>query len=142
MPVLHVRTGCNVGGGHGAHRGKERVPAVPVRLRPRRTYHFRLTRELNGPPRETSRYTGREPVSSRRPSQVPHTGGAKIKEGDEYHQALLRWLEADAPAGRARPSRCRVSMEVFPPARFLDGKGEKQRIVVPREVQRRHRTAT
>ena len=60
---------------------------------------------------------------------VPHTGGKKIDAADEYYQAITRWLEADAPLD-APTVALPVSMEVFPPSAVLDGKGEKQRIVV------------
>jgi hypothetical protein len=60
---------------------------------------------------------------------VPHTGGQKIKEGDEYHAAIMRWLEADAPADPATVA-APTAIEVYPPSAVLDGKGEKQRVVV------------
>jgi hypothetical protein len=126
MPVF-MRTGCNVGGCHGAARGKDGFRLSLFGFDPEGD-HFRLTRELNG--RRINLATPAEStLVEKAMGKVPHTGGAKIKEGDEYYQTLIRWLEADAPLdppGVALP----VSMEVFPPSAVLDGKGEKQRIVV------------
>jgi len=126
MPVF-MRTGCNVGGCHGAARGKDGFRLSLFGFDPEGD-HFRLTRELNGR-RVNLALPAESLLVEKALGKVPHTGGAKIKEGDEYHQTLLRWLEADAPLDPpmiAMP----VSMEVFPPGAVLDGKGEKQRIVV------------
>ena len=126
MPVF-MRTGCNVGGCHGAARGKDGFRLSLFGFDPDGD-HYRLTRELNG-----RRINLAMPQDSllidKALGKVPHTGGKKISENDEYHQSLTRWLEADAPNDPATVAQP-VSMEVFPPSAVLDGKGEKQRIVV------------
>src|SRR5947208_3191528 len=61
--------------------------------------------------------------------KVPHTGGERLKPGDEYYQTLVRWLEAGCPQDPpdvAKP----VAAELYPKAMVLDGPGEKQRMVV------------
>jgi hypothetical protein len=126
MPVF-MRAGCNVGGCHGAARGKDGFRLSLFGFDPEGD-HYRLTRELNG-----RRINLAIPADSlligKATGKVPHTGGKRITEGDEYHQALIRWLEADAPLDAATVA-LPVSMEVFPPSAVLDGKGEKQRVVV------------
>ncbi|QEL13204.1 DUF1549 domain-containing protein [Limnoglobus roseus] len=126
MPVF-LRTGCNVGGCHGAARGKDGFRLSLFGFDPDGD-HFRLTRELNG-----RRINLANPAESllieKSIGKVPHTGGKKFGEGDEYYQAVMRWLEADAPLDPPTVASP-VSMEVFPPSAVLDGKGEKQRLVV------------
>lgn len=126
MPVF-MRAGCNVGGCHGAARGKDGFRLSLFGFDPDGD-HYRLTRELNGR-RINLALPAESLLVEKALGKVPHTGGAKIKEGDEYYQALIRWLEADAPLDPATIA-LPVSMEVFPPSAVLDGKGEKQRIVV------------
>ncbi len=126
MPIF-MRAGCNVGGCHGAARGKDGFRLSLFGFDPDGD-HYRLTRELNG-----RRVNLAIPTDSlmleKAAGKVPHTGGGKIKEGDEYYQTIVRWLEADAPLDAATIP-LPVSMEVFPPSAVLDGKGEKQRVVV------------
>ena len=126
MPVF-MRSGCNQGSCHGAARGKDGFRLSLFGFDPDGD-HYRLTRELNG-----RRINLAIPVDSllidKACGKVPHTGGQRIKEGDEYYQTLIRWLEADAPLDPptvATPT----ALEVFPPSAVLDGKGEKQRVVV------------
>jgi hypothetical protein len=126
MPVF-MRAGCNQGGCHGAARGKDGFRLSLFGFDPEGD-HYRLTRELNGR-RINLAIPAESTLVEKAMGSVPHTGGAKIKKDDEYYQTLIRWLEADAPMDKpdiALP----VSMEVFPPSAVLDGKGEKQRIVV------------
>lgn len=126
MPVF-MRAGCNVGGCHGAARGKDGFRLSLFGFDPEGD-HYRLTRELNGR-RINLAMPAESLLVEKAMGKVPHTGGAKIKEGDEYYQSLIRWLEADAPLDPPTVA-LPVSMEVFPPSAVLDGKGEKQRIVV------------
>ncbi|HXD89247.1 MAG TPA: DUF1549 and DUF1553 domain-containing protein [Urbifossiella sp.] len=126
MPVF-MRSGCNVGGCHGAARGKDGFRLSLFGFDPDGD-HYRLTRELNGR-RINLALPAESLLLEKALGKVPHTGGAKIKEGDEYHQAILRWLEADAPLDPPTVP-LPVSMEVFPPSAVLDGKGDKLRIVV------------
>ena len=126
MPVF-MRAGCNVGGCHGSARGKDGFRLSLFGFDPDGD-HYRLTRELNGR-RINLALPAESLMIEKACGKVPHTGGQRIKEGDEYYQALIRWLEADAPLDAADVP-LPVSMEVFPPGGVLDGKGEKQRIVV------------
>ncbi|HEY1190882.1 MAG TPA: DUF1549 and DUF1553 domain-containing protein [Gemmata sp.] len=126
MPVF-MRASCNVGGCHGAARGKDGFRLSLFGFDPEGD-HFRLTRELNGR-RINLALPAESTLLEKATGKVAHTGGGKIKEGDEYYQAIMRWLEADAPLDAPTVS-LPVSMEVFPPSAVLDGKGEKQRLVV------------
>ena len=126
MPVF-MRAGCNVGGCHGAARGKDGFRLSLFGFDPDGD-HYRLTRELNGR-RINLALPAESLLVEKAMGKVPHTGGAKIKEGDEYYNAMIRWLQADAPLDPPTVA-LPVSMEVFPPGAVLDGKGEKQRLVV------------
>jgi len=126
MPVF-LRSGCNSGGCHGAARGKDGFRLSLFGFDPDGDHH-RLTHELNG--RRVNLATPAESLLIEKAAGlVPHTGGKKITPGDEYHQALIRWLEADAPLDAATIPMP-TGLEVFPPNAVLDGKGEKQRVVV------------
>jgi len=126
MPVF-LRTGCNVGGCHGAARGKDGFRLSLFGFDPDGD-HFRLTREMNGR-RINLAIPAESMLVEKSTGKVPHTGGKKMTEGDEYYNAFVRWLEADAPLDLPTVA-APVSMEVFPPGGVLDGKGEKQRVVV------------
>jgi uncharacterized protein DUF1549/uncharacterized protein DUF1553 len=126
MPVF-MRAGCNVGGCHGAARGKDGFRLSLFGFDPDGDHH-RLTREFNGR-RINLALPAESLLLDKACGRVPHTGGRRINEGDEYYQSIMRWLQADAPNDPptiALP----VSMEVYPPGAVLDGKGEKQRLVV------------
>ena len=126
MPVF-LRAGCNSGGCHGAARGKDGFRLSLFGFDPDGDHH-RLTRELNGR-RVNLQFAEESLLLEKACGLVPHTGGAKLKPGDPYHQTLVRWLEADCPtdpAGVPTPT----GLEVFPPGAVLDGKGATQRVVV------------
>ncbi len=126
MPVF-MRAGCNQGGCHGAARGKDGFRLSLFGFDPDGD-HFRLTRELNGR-RVNLALPADSLLVEKAAGKVPHTGGGKIKDGDEYYRTLIRWLEADAPLDPptvASPT----GIEIFPPSAVLDGKNEKQRIIV------------
>ena len=126
MPVF-MRAGCNQGGCHGAARGKDGFRLSLFGFDPDGDHH-RLTRELNG-----RRVNLAVPTDSllleKAAGQVPHTGGQKIKPGDQYYRDIVRWLEADAPNDPADVPKP-TGIEVYPPGGVLDGKGETQRLVV------------
>ena len=126
MPVF-MRAGCNVGGCHGAARGKDGFRLSLFGFDPDGD-HYRLTREFNGR-RINLAVPAESLLLDKACGRVPHTGGKRISEGDEYYESIMRWLEADAPLDPPTVA-LPVSMEVFPPSAVLDGKGEKQRIVV------------
>jgi hypothetical protein len=126
MPVF-MRSGCNQGSCHGAARGKDGFRLSLFGFDPDGD-HFRLTRELSG--RRINLALPEDSLLLQKAAgKVPHTGGQKIKQGDEYYQAIVRWLEAGAPNDPPEVP-LPVSMEVFPPSSVLDGAGEKQRLVV------------
>ncbi len=126
MPVF-LRAGCNQGGCHGAARGKDGFRLSLFGFDPDGDHH-RLTRELNGR-RVNLAMPHDSLLLEKAAGKVPHTGGKKIADGDEYYAAILRWLEADVPQDPptvATPT----GIEVYPPGAVLDGKGSTQRLVV------------
>src|SRR5207237_1934323 len=90
--------------------------------------HYRLTHELNGR-RVNLAIPNESLLVEKAQGKVAHTGGQRIKEGDEYSQTLLRWLEAGAPQDPAdQPTP--VGVDLYPKAAVLDGKGATQQMVV------------
>jgi hypothetical protein len=126
MPVF-MRSGCNTGSCHGAARGKDGFRLSLFGFDPDGD-HYRLTREINGR-RINLALPNESLLVEKAINKVPHTGGQKIKDGDEYHQTLLRWLEADAPLDPptvATPT----ALEIYPPNAVLNGKDSTQRVTV------------
>jgi hypothetical protein len=126
MPVF-MRAGCNQGSCHGAARGKDGFRLSLFGFDADGD-HYRLTHEINGR-RLNLALPGESLLLEKATGKVPHTGGQRIQDGDEYHQTLMRWLEAGAPqdpAGVAAP----VAVELYPKGAVLDGKGATQRMVV------------
>jgi hypothetical protein len=126
MPIF-MRSGCNVGSCHGAARGKDGFRLSLFGFDPEGD-HYRLTREINGR-RINLAVPAESLLMEKAGGKVPHTGGQRIKEGDEYWQTLIRWLEAGVPLDPPTVARP-VSMEVYPKRAVLDGKGATQRLVV------------
>jgi hypothetical protein len=126
MPVF-MRAGCNAGSCHGAARGKDGFRLSLFGFDPDGD-HYRLTRELPGR-RIDLALPGECLLIQKATGQVPHTGGDRLKVGDEYYQTLMRWLEAGAPAdpvGVPVP----VAVDLYPKNAVLDGAGAKQRMTV------------
>ncbi|MFO0878086.1 MAG: DUF1549 domain-containing protein [Gemmataceae bacterium] len=126
MPIF-MRANCNSGGCHGAARGKDGFRLSLFGFDADGD-HFRLTRELPG-----RRINLAQPAESllieKSLGKVPHTGGQRIKEGDQYYNDLVRWMEAKAPLDPPTiPTP--VSVEIYPKRAVLDGKGETQQMVV------------
>ena len=94
MPIF-MRSGCNQGGCHGAARGKDGFRLSLFGFDPDGD-HYRLTREMSGR-RINLALPAESLLLEKVQGKVPHTGGQQIKEGDEYTQNILRWLEAGAP---------------------------------------------
>jgi hypothetical protein len=125
MPVF-MRAGCNTGSCHGAARGKDGFRLSLFGFDPDGD-HYRLTREINGR-RINTALPAEGLLMEKASGKVPHTGGQRIKEGDEYWNAMIRWHEAGVPLDPptvATPT----ALEVFPKRAVLDGKDAKQRMI-------------
>ncbi len=126
MPIF-MRSGCNQGGCHGAARGKDGFRLSLFGFDPDGD-HFRLTRELNG--RRINLALPRESLLlEKSQGKVPHTGGQKLKDGDEYTQSILRWLDAGAPIDPPTVPTA-IALELYPKNAVLDGKGATQQMIV------------
>jgi hypothetical protein len=126
MPIF-MRAGCNQGGCHGAARGKDGFRLSLFGFDADGD-HYRLTREINGR-RINLALPGESLLMEKAAGKVPHTGGERIKEGDQYWNTLIRWLDAGAPQDPptiAKP----VAVELYPKQAVLDGKGATQQMVV------------
>jgi len=126
VPVF-MRAGCNWGACHGAARGKDGFRLSLFGFDPEGD-HYRLTHEINGR-RINLAMPNDSLVIEKGTGRVPHTGGNRIKEGSEYHQTLLRWLEAGAPNDAANVASP-ISLELYPREGVLDGKGASQQLTV------------
>jgi hypothetical protein len=126
MPVF-MRAGCNQGSCHGAARGKDGFRLSLFGFDPDGD-HYRLTREFNGR-RVNLALPAESLLLEKATGKVPHTGGQRFKEGDEYHQTILRWLGADAPLDPPTVATP-VAVELYPNGAVLDGKGSTQQMVV------------
>ena len=123
-----MRAGCNVGGCHGAARGKDGFRLSLFGFDPDGD-HYRLTRELQRPAHQP-RAAGREPAAREGDAARCRTPAASgSRRATSTTRRIVRWLEADAPADPPTVAAA-GELEVFPPTAVLDGKGEKQRIVV------------
>ncbi|HZL38276.1 MAG TPA: DUF1549 and DUF1553 domain-containing protein [Tepidisphaeraceae bacterium] len=125
MPVF-MRSGCNVGGCHGAARGKDGFHLSLFGFDPASDYNS-LTRQIS-----TRRINLALPeeslVLTKATGKVPHTGGTLFKEDDPRYATLLRWLKAgapDDPVTVAKPE----SMEILPRQMVLE-EGDKQQMTV------------
>jgi hypothetical protein len=126
MPIF-MRTGCNAGSCHGAARGKDGFRLSLFGFDADGDHH-RLTREIPGR-RINLGLPDESLLLEKATGKVPHTGGQRFKEGDQYYKDVIRWLEAKAPLDAATiPTP--TSLELFPKIAVLDGKGEKQQMVV------------
>jgi Protein of unknown function (DUF1549)/Protein of unknown function (DUF1553) len=126
MPIF-MRAGCNAGSCHGAARGKDGFRLSLFGFDAEGD-HYRLTREING--RRINLALPHEGMLLEKPTgKVPHSGGQRIKEGDEYYQTLLRWHEAGVPNDVATAATA-TSLEIYPHGGVLDGAGTTQRLTV------------
>lgn len=126
MPVF-MKAGCNTGSCHGAARGKDNFRLSLFGFDPDGDY-YRITREQ--PERRIDLSIPAECLLIEKSTgQVPHTGGSPTKKGDPYNQALMRWLEAGAPADTGEVPTVE-KVELYPPAALLDGAGETQQLTV------------
>jgi hypothetical protein len=126
MPIF-MRSGCNVGGCHGAARGKDGFRLSLFGFDPDGD-HYRLTREINGR-RINLALPAESLLLEKATGKVPHTGGKRFDEQSERRETIVRWLEAGAP--QDPPSVATpVGIDLYPKGAVLDGKGEKQQLVV------------
>ncbi|HMC66962.1 MAG TPA: DUF1549 domain-containing protein, partial [Gemmataceae bacterium] len=126
MPVF-MRAGCNVGGCHGAARGKDGFRLSLFGYDPEGD-HYRLTREING--RRINLALPHESlILEKATGRVNHTGGTRFTQDSELYQTLIRWLEAGAPMDPPTVATP-VSAELYPRNAVLDGKGTTQQMVV------------
>jgi hypothetical protein len=126
MPVF-MRWGCNSGACHGAARGKDGFRLSLFGYDPDGD-HYRLTREING-----RRINLAAPAESlmidKATGKVPHTGGKRFSDGDQYYTSVIRWLEAGAPLDPPTVATP-VGLEIYPKEGALDGKGATQQLTV------------
>ena len=126
MPVF-LRAGCNSGACHGAARGKDGFRLSLFGFDPEGDHH-RLTREAPG--RRINLALPEESLLIEKSiGAVPHTGGQRMKKGDHLYKALVRWMEAKAPADAATIPKV-TGLEIYPKNAVLDGKGETQQMTV------------
>lgn len=124
MPVF-MRAGCNVGGCHGAARGKDGFRLSLFGFDPDGDY-YRITREQ--PTRRINLAVPQESLLLLKATgAVPHTGGKRIEPGSVYYQTILRWLQAGAladPPDIAKP----MSLELSPHELVMQ-QGQTQQLV-------------
>jgi hypothetical protein len=124
MPIF-MRSGCNVGGCHGAARGKDGFRISLFGFDPDGDYN-RLTREQ--PTRRINLALPRESLLLQKATgAVPHTGGKKIEADSVYYNTVLRWLEAGAPMDPPDVAKA-TSLELLPHQLVLE-EGTKQQLV-------------
>ncbi|MDB5355249.1 MAG: hypothetical protein JWN24_1702 [Phycisphaerales bacterium] len=125
MPVF-MKAGCNVGGCHGAARGKDGFHLSLFGYDPAADY-LSLTRQLT-----TRRINLALPEESllltKATGKVPHTGGTRFKDDSPLYASLLQWLKAGAPDDAATVAKPE-SMEILPKQMVLE-EGEKQQVTV------------
>src|SRR5689334_16753501 len=126
MPVF-MRWGCNSGACHGAARGKDGFRLSLFGYDPDGD-HYRLTREINGR-RINLALPAESLLLEKATGKVPHTGGQRFDDKSERHETIVRWLEAGAPADPPTVATP-VGIDLYPKGAVLDGKGEKQQLVV------------
>ena len=126
MPIF-MRWGCNSGACHGAARGKDGF-RLSLFGYDADGDHYRLTREIPGR-RVNLALPNDSLLIEKGTGRVPHTGGKRFSDGDEYYTSVIRWLDAGAPLDPptvATPT----ALELYPKEAVLDGKGATQRLTV------------
>ena len=125
MPVF-MRSGCNVGGCHGAARGKDGFHLSLFGYDPAGDYQ-RLTREI-GFRRINLAVPEESLLLQKSTGAVPHTGGKRFEPGSEYYATMLGWLQAGAPNDAAEPPKVET-VELYPPKAVIEGAGNTQAMV-------------
>jgi hypothetical protein len=126
MPVF-MRHGCNAGSCHGSARGKDGFRLSLFGFDPEADYH-RLTREQPGR-RVNLALPAESLLLTKATNAVPHTGGARLKAGDDAYATLERWLASGAKNDPA-PTPAVIAVELHPSGAVLDGPGATQQFSV------------
>ncbi|MEZ6139117.1 MAG: DUF1553 domain-containing protein [Zavarzinella sp.] len=115
IPIL-TRTGCNSGACHGALAGKGGFK-LSLRGYDPEADHFAITRQLRGRRTNTT-----EPEKSllllKGTRTIPHSGGTRIEEGDQFYQVILDWIRAGATADLAKTASV-SPLTIYPPTMQL-----------------------
>ncbi|HEX4797468.1 MAG TPA: DUF1549 and DUF1553 domain-containing protein [Humisphaera sp.] len=124
-PVF-MKAGCNVGGCHGAARGKDGFHLSLFGYDPAADY-MSLTRQLT-----TRRINLAIPEESlllqKSLGKVPHTGGKRFEESSPLYATLLRWLKAGA-VDDAQTVAQATSLEILPKNAVLE-EGTSQQMTI------------
>ncbi len=126
MPVF-MKAGCNVGGCHGAARGKDGFRLSLFGFDPDGDY-FRLTRENIGR-RINLAIPEDSLLLTKSIAKAQHTGGECFKPESAEYATILRWLKAGAPKDDDKVAKV-TGIEVYPKQAVLVGSGASQRITV------------
>ena len=125
MPVF-LKAGCNVGGCHGAARGKDGFHLSLFGYDPAGDYE-NLTRQLS-----TRRINLAVPEESlllqKAIGKVPHTGGERFKDTSPLYHTLLDWLKAGAPDDSPKVAEA-TSLEILPKQAVME-EGDHQQMTV------------
>lgn len=125
QPVMS-RFGCNQGTCHGAQDGKNGFK-LSLRGYDTITDHLSLVDDVGG--RRLNRAAPERSLMLLKPiGEVPHAGGALMKNTDRGYRVLKEWIAAGAPLDMnyARVER----IEVFPQDPVLPEAGKQQQMVV------------
>jgi hypothetical protein len=126
MPVF-MRSGCNVGGCHGAARGKDGFHLSLFGYDPAADYNS-ITRQIS-----TRRINLALPEESllltKSIGAVVHTGGERFKAHSPLYETLLSWLKAGAPDDDVKTVAKPTSMEILPRQMVLE-EGSTQQVTV------------
>jgi hypothetical protein len=125
-PVF-MKAGCNVGGCHGAARGKDGFHLSLFGYDPATDY-TNLTRQLT-----TRRINLAIPEESlllqKSLGAVPHTGGERFKIDSPLYHTLLQWLKAGAPDDAPTVAQA-TSLEILPRQAVLEeGTGQQMTVL-------------
>jgi hypothetical protein len=126
VPIF-TKKGCNTGGCHGSPSGRGGFRLSLFGYEPDYDYDM-ITKDKNG-----IRISKAQPATSlilQKPiMKVPHGGGPRFKEGDEFYTRILDWLKAGAPKQPEFDPRL-SHIEIYPTEWTLDKPDQKQPIVV------------
>jgi len=126
MPIF-MRYGCNAGSCHGAALGKNGFRLSLFGFDPDGD-HFRLTRQMAGRRLNLARPED-SLMLTKTSGAVSHGGGQRFSRDSLAYRTLRDWLRAGAPKDPAKTPTL-VGVELYPPRAVLDGKGDRQRLLV------------